>query len=75
MARFKTSVAQQTGVPEAQSPAWRSSRGAAKAAVAAKARTAVMVNCILKVGWLVLKKKEVLVWKCVVELLMWIDGV
>jgi hypothetical protein len=33
------------------------------------------VNCILKVGWLVLEKKEVLVWKCVVELLMWIDGV
>ena len=49
LARFKTSVAQHTGVPEEQRPAWRSSRGAAKAAVAAKARTAVMVNCMLKV--------------------------
>jgi len=51
LARFRTSVAQQTGLPEEQRPTWRSSRGAAKAAVAAKATMAVMVNCILKVGW------------------------
>jgi hypothetical protein len=57
LARFRTSVAQQTGVPEEQRPTWRSSRGAAKATVA-KATMVAMVNCILMVGWLSFLGKE-----------------
>jgi hypothetical protein len=62
LARLRTSVAQQTGLPELQRGAtWRAcSRGAAKAA-AAKART--MVNCMLMVWvwWWWLGGKELLV--------------
>jgi hypothetical protein len=61
-ARLRTSVAQQTGLPEEQRPTWRSwtSRGAAKA-TAAMEMIAAIVNCILKVvGWWFLGKKEVM---------------
>jgi hypothetical protein len=61
LAKLRTSVAQQTGLPDEQRPTWRSSTGAAKV-MAARERMAVMVNCMLKVGWLFLgKNKKVLV--------------
>lgn len=48
MARLRTSVAQQRGEPDEQRPAWRSSRGAAKAA----ATSARMVKyCMLTDVW------------------------
>jgi hypothetical protein len=46
MARLRTSVAQQRGEPDEQRPAWRSSRGAAKAAAA---RARIAKYCILMV--------------------------
>lgn len=46
MARFRMSVAQQRGEPEEQRPAWRSSRGAAKAAVA---RARMVRYCMLTI--------------------------
>lgn len=53
-ARFSTSVAQHWADPLVQSGAWRSSRTGAAMAAAAKATTAVMVNCILgEFDWLV----------------------
>lgn len=65
MARFRTSVAQQTGVPEEQRPVWRSSRGAAMAATA-KARTAV--KSMLMVGWFLVEEEGLIVdWLKVVE--------
>lgn len=47
MARLRISVAQQRGEPEEQRPAWRSSRGAAKAAAA----RAVPFQCTLALSW------------------------
>lgn len=44
IARLRISVAQQRGEPEEQRPAWRSSRGAAKAAAA---RARMVKYCIL----------------------------
>jgi hypothetical protein len=64
LARLRTSVAQQTGLPEEQRPTWRSSRGAAKA-TAAMEMIAVMVNCMLKVGCSWERRRywfEVVVW-------------
>jgi hypothetical protein len=59
LARFRTSVAQQTGLPDEQRPTWRSWRGEAMAA-AAKAR--IMEYCMLMDwGWWLVWVVEVFV--------------
>jgi hypothetical protein len=56
MARLRMSVAQQRGEPEEQRPAWRSSRGAAKAAAA---RARIVKYCmVIVVVWVVFEMGE-----------------
>jgi hypothetical protein len=56
MARLRMPVAQQRGEPDEQRPAWRSSRGAAKAAAA---RARMVKYCILMFVWVVVGLGEV----------------